>query len=94
MNKLYRAKINKITATEVEFMAPADASPEELAQYANDADDAAIAAHEGDDMDEYPHGWRSYTRSKVASVDLVEDEGDDDGQPSEAQEWHDFDPEC
>ena len=23
-----------------------------------------------------------------------EDEEEDDGQPSEAQEWHDFDPDC
>jgi len=23
-----------------------------------------------------------------------EDEDEDDGQPNEAQEWHDFDPDC
>ena len=26
--------------------------------------------------------------------DEEEDEYEDDGQPDEAQEWHDFDPEC
>jgi hypothetical protein len=26
--------------------------------------------------------------------DILEEEDEDDGQPDEAQEWHDFDPEC
>jgi len=28
------------------------------------------------------------------SLDLISMSENDDGQPDEAQEWHDFDPEC
>jgi hypothetical protein len=32
--------------------------------------------------------------AKEEYEDEDEDEDEDDGQPNEAQEWHDFDPDC
>ena len=77
--KLFRATIHKTTVTHVDFKAPADASPEELAQMANDAEEEALERHESDDMEPYDYHWDSITRSKVARVDLVEDIEADDG---------------
>ena len=30
----------------------------------------------------------------MRSNDILDDEDEDDGQPDEAQEWHDFDADC
>ena len=30
----------------------------------------------------------------MRSNDILDEEDEDDGQPNEAQEWHDFDPDC
>jgi len=34
------------------------------------------------------------TDQVYAIIEEYEGDSEDDGQPSEAQEWHDFDPDC
>jgi len=36
------------------------------------------------------------TRADVETIydEMMAQDGDGDGQPDEAQEWHDFDPDC
>jgi hypothetical protein len=42
------------------------------------------------DYDLKPEQWRAYENGYIQGVMA----GYDDGQPDEAQEWHDFDPDC
>lgn len=57
---------------------------------ANNEDEAVQAIHNGevDPIDE------DCLDSEIIQIDKDEDEDEYDGQPDEAQEWHDFDPDC
>jgi len=57
---------------------------------ANSEDEALQAIDDGevDPIDE------DCLDSEIIQIDKDEDEDEYDGQPDEAQEWHDFDPDC
>lgn len=49
--------------------------------------------HQGDPSEQYTSDLAKYDKALVILEDL-EDTFEYDGQPDEAQEWHDFDPDC
>jgi hypothetical protein len=44
------------------------------------------------DFDVKPDEWQYYEYGYIQGV--MSGSYDDDGQPDEAQEWHDYDPDC
>ena len=57
----------------------------------NEDENFKLTAPEGEDSDEDSLG--DQTTNGGSSIEIeIEDERD--GQPDEAQEWHDFDPDC
>ena len=62
----------------------------------DDFDDITCEEFYGDDhYDELERDWdEPYEPDTVTGCDPEEYEDDWDGQPDEAQEWHDFDPDC
>jgi len=49
--------------------------------------------HQGDPSVQYTSDLAKYDKALVI-LDGIEDTFEYDGQPDEAQEWHDFDPDC